>query len=190
MLSDGNAAVFADGAASHVERLVQLIARHRGAVLAHVRRILGSTEDAEDVVQDTCIRLLRVKDLWRGERQVRALLFKIATNLAIDELRRRRSCHHSMHVSTELLELQGEGLQPDEIVDRQVAGVVISGALRSLPLRHREVFQLHVDADMSYRAIARHLGVSTKTVERDISGVRALCQDRLVRLRRPTGLAA
>jgi RNA polymerase sigma factor (sigma-70 family) len=76
---------------TQTQRLVELLDLHRASLLKYVNRILNSAEDAEDVVQETCVRLMRVRDLWRGEREVRAFLFKIATNLARDELRRRRA---------------------------------------------------------------------------------------------------
>jgi RNA polymerase sigma-70 factor (ECF subfamily) len=166
-------------AGAQAGRLVELISRHRATLLAHVSRILQCAEDAEDVVQETCVRLLRVQDLWRGERQVRAFLFKIATNLALDELRRRRAARRGMHVSIDSLEVASDCLQPDEIVDRHIARGAIAGALRSLSPRHREVFNLHFESDMSYRAIATRLDISSKTVERDIAGARDLCVDRL-----------
>jgi RNA polymerase sigma-70 factor (ECF subfamily) len=141
--------------------------------------MLGRSEDAEDVVQDMCIRLMRAQNFWRGERQVRAFLFKIATNLARDELRRRRACAYGAHFPYDAMELVSEGQQPDEIVERHLVMQAIGRALTILPLRSRQVFRLHVDAQMSYRAISRHLGISTKTVERDICGAREFCRDRL-----------
>jgi RNA polymerase sigma-70 factor (ECF subfamily) len=57
--------------------------------------------------------------------------------------------------------------------------VVLKQALLDLPPRHRQVFLLHVTENMSYRTIAKHLGVSTKTVERDLAMVLELCQSRL-----------
>ncbi len=169
---------------TQTQRLVELLDLHRASLLKYVNRILNSAEDAEDVVQETCVRLMRVRDLWRGEREVRAFLFKIATNLARDELRRRRARCHGMHLPHETLDLVAEELQPDEIVDRCIALEVISNALSSLPPRYRQVFSLHVDEEMSYRAIARQLGISTKTVERDMNGAHELCQDRLLKARR------
>jgi RNA polymerase sigma-70 factor (ECF subfamily) len=180
----------ADGDASlndaiQTRRLIDLIGIHRVSLLKYVKRILTCAEDAEDVVQETCVRLMRVRDLWRGEREVRAFLFKIATNLARDELRRRKTRCHGMHLPYDSLDLVGEDQQPDEIVDRFNAMEVIARAITSLPPRYREVFALHVDGEMSYRAIARQLGISTKTVERDMSGAQELCQDRLLGARRP-----
>jgi RNA polymerase sigma-70 factor (ECF subfamily) len=172
-----------------MKRVLQLLERHRATLICHVKRILGCAEDAEDVVQETCLRLMRAHGFWRGERQVRAFLFKIATNLARDELRRRRACAHDAHFSYDMVDLVGEEcLQPDHIVDRFSAMEAVSRALMSLPARYREVFTLHIEAQMSYRAISRRLGISAKTVERDMCGARALCQDRL-RLAPRTGPA-
>jgi RNA polymerase sigma-70 factor (ECF subfamily) len=160
-------------------RIIPLIEQHRGALLKHVKRILGCSEDAEDVVQDTCVRLMRARDFWRGEHQVRGFLFKIATNLARDELRRRRSSSASSHFPHDSVELPGDGPQPDELVERHSTVQAIAHALSTLPPRYREVFNLHIECDLSYRAISKRLGISTKTVERDMSGAREYCLDRL-----------
>jgi RNA polymerase sigma-70 factor (ECF subfamily) len=157
------------------DRLIELIGLHRAALLKYVKRMLVSAEDAEDIVQESCIRLLRVRDLWRSER---AVLFKIATNLARDEMRRRKTRRHGHHQPYETLELVAEQEQVEEILDHDIARQIISQTLLRLPSRYREVFNLHVEGHLSYRAIARRLGVSTKTVERDMSGVHELCMDR------------
>ncbi len=166
-------------ASRDMARIVSLIEKHRSSLVGHVKRILGCAEDAEDVVQETCVRLMRARDFWRGECQVRAFLFKIATNLARDELRRRRACAYDAHFPYDSVELVGEGAQPDDIVDRHGVIQAVLSALMSLPPRHREVFNLHVEYQMSYRAISKKLGISAKTVERDMCGAREYCQDRL-----------
>lgn len=160
-------------------RIDQLLPRYRAALLSHVKRMLGSSEDAEDVVQETCVRLMRTRYFWRGEPQLRGFVFKIATNLARDELRRRRNRSVNAHVPYDMLDLPGEDLPPDELVDRHRTLRAIRLALATLPPRHREVFHLHVVDDLSYRAISTRLGVSTKTVERDMIGAREYCRDRL-----------
>jgi RNA polymerase sigma factor (sigma-70 family) len=168
-------------APKHFTRVARLITCHRSSLLRHVKRILRSSEDAEDVVQDSCVRLMRLPDSWRGERQVRSFLFKIATNLALDELRRRRVRvdSYGSQVPGDFANLADERGQPDELIDHLVSMRVISEALLSLPPRYREVFNLHVEAEMSYQAISKRLGVSIKTVERDMRGARELCQDKL-----------
>lgn len=157
----------------------QLFADHRAALLRYLTRLLSSSEDAEELVQETYIRLLKVEHLDQLDDQVRRFLFKIATNLARDRFRQRKAHSFSSHVPCEMDELMGEEASPDEIADWDAGMQVIKQVLLDLPPRYRQVFLLHVTENMSYRAIAQRLGVSTKTVERDIAMVLELCQGRL-----------
>jgi len=161
-------------------RLVEeLFAAHRTALLQYLTRLLHSSEDAEEIVQETYIRLLKLDDLSHLDSEVRRFLFRIATNLARDRFRQRKARAHDAHVPYDLLELEGSSEGPEEIVDWDAGMVVLKQALLDLPPRHRQVFLLHVTENMSYRTIAKHLGVSTKTVERDLAMVLELCQSRL-----------
>ena len=161
-------------------RLVeQLFTAHRSALLQYLKRLLASSEDAEEIVQETYIRLLKFEDIEQLDSQVRRFLFRIATNLARDRFRQRKARAHDAHVPFELVELETHEETPDEIVDWDAGMEVLRRALLDLPPRHRQVFLLHVTENMSYRTIAKHLGVSTKTVERDLAMVLELCQSRL-----------
>jgi len=135
--------------------------------------------DAEEIVQETYIRVLKLDDLSHLDSEVRRFLFRIATNLARDRFRQRKARAHDAHVPFDMLELEGSSEAPEEIVDWDAGMVVLKQALLDLPPRHRQVFLLHVTENMSYRTIAKHLGVSTKTVERDLAMVLELCQSRL-----------
>jgi RNA polymerase sigma factor (sigma-70 family) len=159
--------------AARLRRVADLIAQHRSALLQYLVRILASRQDAEDVFQEACIRLLRVQDLSSVDRYVHAFVFKIATNLAWDCLRRRKVRFHDAHLPYETIETLAE------VVEREMEMRVITRALMRLPQRHQRVFTMHVAEGLSYRSIARRLGVSTKTVERDMSAVLKSCQRRL-----------
>lgn len=161
----------------YVERL---FAEHRSGLQQYLTRVLASSEDAEEVVQETCIRLLKAPRLEPLEgNAARRFVFKIALNLARDRFRQRKARSHEEHVSLDLAELAGDGESPDEIVDWNAGLHVVRQVLFDLPPRHRRVFLLHVTESMSYRAIAKHLDISTKTVERDLAMVLELCQGRL-----------
>ena len=157
----------------------RLFTAHRTALLQYLTRLLHSSEDAEEIVQETYIRLLKLEDLGHLDSEVRRFLFRIATNLARDRFRQRKARAHDAHVPFDMLELEGSSEAPEEIVDWDAGMVVLKQALLDLPPRHRQVFLLHVTENMSYRTIAKHLGVSTKTVERDLAMVLELCQSRL-----------
>ena len=157
----------------------RLFTAHRTALLQYLTRLLHSAEDAEEIVQETYIRVLKLDDLSHLDSEVRRFLFRIATNLARDRFRQRKARAHDAHVPFDMLELEGSSEGPEEIVDWDAGMVVLKQALLDLPPRHRQVFLLHVTENMSYRTIAKHLGVSTKTVERDLAMVLELCQSRL-----------
>ena len=71
---------------------------HRGPLMRHLTGLLTRRADAEDVLQETCTRLLKVRHLDRTPARARAYMFRIATNLAYDRFRSR---------STEPLQIPG-----------------------------------------------------------------------------------
>src|ERR1700733_15327367 len=72
------------------EGFTSLTGRFRGELLAHCYRMLGSAEEAEDLVQETYLRAWRSYDAFEGRSSVRPWLYQIATNRGLTELARRR----------------------------------------------------------------------------------------------------
>ena len=72
------------------EAFAQLIEPYRRQLLAHCYRILGSFEDAEDMLQETFLRVWKHLDSFEGRSSLRAWLYKVATNAALDGLDSRR----------------------------------------------------------------------------------------------------
>src|SRR6266487_6496374 len=76
--------------AGNEEAFAQLIDPHRRELLVHCYRILGSFEDAEDMLQETLVRVWKRLDSFEGRSSLRAWLYKIATNASLDALDSRR----------------------------------------------------------------------------------------------------
>jgi RNA polymerase sigma-70 factor, ECF subfamily len=72
------------------EEFASLTGRFRGELLAHIYRMLGSAEEAEDLVQETYLRAWRSFGGFEGRSSVRTWLYRIATNVSLTAIQRRR----------------------------------------------------------------------------------------------------
>lgn len=163
----------------HAAFVQQLFDRYRGGLLRHVGGLLRSWSDAEDIVQETYARLLAFDALERIEPRARSYMFRIATNLAYDRYRRPReqSLEELGPVMESLQVVEG----PETIVELETALEAISATLLRLKPRCRRVFLLRTVEGLAYEAIAERLGVSKRTVEREMKQALDACQRSLRR---------
>jgi RNA polymerase sigma factor (sigma-70 family) len=151
--------------------------RFQRSLLKYLRGLLVRREDAEDVAQETYERLVRAGLLEQSEIHVRAFMFRAATNLAYDRFRQRRS--RGPHGDAELAELPDEAPPAERIVAMEQAVALVERALLALPARCRQVFLLRTSHEWSYEEIAQRLGVSKRTVEREMQMALEACQREL-----------
>jgi RNA polymerase sigma factor (sigma-70 family) len=74
----------------HAAFVAGVFLRFQRSLLRYLRDLLARREDAEDVAQETYVKLMGAAGLEQSEVRVRAFMFKVATNLAYDRFRRRR----------------------------------------------------------------------------------------------------
>lgn len=154
--------------------LTQLYQQHRPELIRHLYRIVRCEHTAEDLMQETILRVAGLDLEYRLEKP-KAFLFRTATNLALDYLRRQKVRNH-LELSDSLIETLASN-QPSlehETFDRQRLEIFIS-ALDTLPPRCRQVFVLHRLNNLSYSEIAEHLGISQSAVEKHIIRALAKC---------------
>lgn len=149
--------------------------RSHGAWLeGALRRRFGRavTEIAEDLVQETYLRLAPRAVAVAIERP-RAFLMRIASNLALDHLRRR-------NLSERVLSRLALPQPPTAHQSAEpLAALELQDVILSLPEPLRDVFVLSRFGSLTYEEIAHHVGLSVKTVEWRMSKALALCAERL-----------
>src|SRR3989442_14333704 len=110
-----------------------LVERHLGRVVAFAARTLGSRSDGEDVAQEVFLRLWTSARRWRtGEGRVTTWLHRVAMNLCLDRLARRREAP---------LDAVAEAVDPRPgapvLLERQAIGVRVGRELAALPAQQR-----------------------------------------------------
>ncbi len=173
MTSDSNDT---EGAA-RTRYVTQVFERFRTPLTRYLKSLLARREDAEDVAQETYLRLLGAGGLERSDVRVRAYMFKVATNLAYDRFRERRVRNHDSDAVLEHVPDNAPSIERIVTMEQSIA--IVKRTLLDLAPRCREVFLLRVTAERSYEEIAERLGVSKRTVEREMQHALDTCQRRL-----------
>jgi RNA polymerase sigma-70 factor (ECF subfamily) len=169
-----------EGEREHEERrtaqVARLFERFRRPLLRYLADLLTRREEAEDVVQETYVRLMQLERIEIG--RARALIFKVATNLAYDRFRQRRA--HGPQVDDSALGgTPSDEPAPERIVALEQAVAIVKRTLLELKPRCRQVFLLRTAEDLPYEEIAARLGISKRTVEREMQHALEVCQRRL-----------
>jgi RNA polymerase sigma factor (sigma-70 family) len=167
--------------AAQVSLIEALFRRYRRSLLWYLSGLVRSPAEAEDVAQEAFLRLLGAAQLEADPHRARNYLFATATNVVRDNYRRKTARAEGAHVAVDDLQIEGDDPQPERIVDGERGKSIVDSALRDLQPRPREAFLLYVQEEMTYERIALKLGVSKKTIERDIALTLALCRERLMR---------
>ncbi|WP_019643472.1 RNA polymerase sigma factor [Novispirillum itersonii] len=159
--------------------LLGLLIRHYDDLTRRLTRRMGSPAAAQDVVQDTYMRvssLTNVPDLDNP----RAYLYRVAGNIALDHLR-AESREARRHLPAEALDGQpSDHPGADAVAEQRQRLARLNAAINDLPERCRAVFLLHKIDGLSHAEIARRLGISRSAVEKHIIRALAHCRDRLV----------
>jgi RNA polymerase sigma-70 factor (ECF subfamily) len=158
----------------------ELISRYRRQVYSIALRMVRQAQDAEDVTQETFVRMFRAIDRYDPARPFGAWLFTIASRLCIDHIRRARMKTVSMHwreVGSEedrVIEIEDTGLGPDELTSHAEEERRIQALIDGLPPHYRIVVMLRHQQDFSYEEIAEMLELPLGTVKARIHRARAL----------------
>jgi len=169
--------------AGEIDAFDELLGRYWAPLVAYAARLVGSRDAAEDVVQETMIRVWEQRTEWTPGQHLRAFLYRITRNLALNEQAKGR-------VRREWAERERHRPRrpeptPSEVAAQRALRENIERAIEALPERRREVFVLARYHGHSYSEIAELMGVSRQTVANQMSA--ALDQLRTALATRPEG---
>lgn len=149
------------------EALAETYRQFGNSLYGTALRVLGSPEEAEEVVQETFLTLMRKAPELRV-RNLGGWLRRVTTNRCIDRIRRRRP-----QVEAD------DGPLLSSPAPHAAAGMDIERAVRRLPDRAREVFLLHDVEGFRHREIAEMLGVAEGTSKSQLFRARELLRQML-----------
>jgi len=170
-----------------------LIEMHSAKLYKVAYALLGSRQDAEEVVQDTFLRAYRALHAFRGESSLETWLHRITVNLARNKFQWNHRRGGGLNVS--LSSGSGEAsddpgaeaehdvpdrrMEPDLVLEHDEIGKNIMKALNSLPDNLRETMLLRHVNDMPYELIAQKLDCKVGTVKSRLSRGREMLRDHL-----------
>ena len=144
------------------EAFADLVDRHKDAVVSYLTRLTGDRDRAEDLGQETFLRLFRSAGDYTEQGYLRAYLYRIAVNLVRSEERRERRLR--LLAPFLLRDEHAEPVANSGLLRRELHREV-SAALARLPLRYRVPLVLHEIEGWSYVDIAEEIGCREGTVK-------------------------
>ena len=146
----------------------RVMAEHAGALKGFAARMLGDELQAEDITQDAFLAYYRHMHEV-PENATRPWLFRVARNLCLDLLRRRKFKLRLFRDvqrddDLELIPADQQGPRPDELAHTEEARQAIEEAIQNLPVKFREAFVLCEVQGLSYEEAAGIMGCPVKTV--------------------------
>ncbi|MBI2567372.1 MAG: sigma-70 family RNA polymerase sigma factor [Candidatus Schekmanbacteria bacterium] len=152
----------------------ELILRYRPALRRLLYRMTRSVDDADDLSQETFLRAYQgLRELERAEA-FRSWLFRIASNLALNHVAKRRTAGQRDTDGVE--ELSAAANQADDLERLQIHALVRNGVDR-LPPRQRLTLLMRIETDLPFKEIAAAMGCAEGTAKANyFHAVRALSQ--------------
>jgi RNA polymerase sigma-70 factor (ECF subfamily) len=150
-----------------LQLLYQALDEFIDGLYSYAMLLSRNREDAEDIVQETCLRAIRSADAIHADGSLKSWLFVILRNIWLNQLRRRSAAPQFAELDEDvsLAEIAVEtGKDPDSLFVRKMEGERIRRAIEQLPADHREIILLREYEELSYREIAAVLGCPIGTV--------------------------
>lgn len=166
----------------HFEAFGCLVDRHKNPIVNYLTRLTGNRDRAEDLAQETFVRLYENRDRYIDQGKMSSYLYRIAGNLVRSEARRARrwSLLRPIFQSSNGAS-HHEPAQHNRVVQSEI-GKQLQKALSTLPFKYRTPIVLAEIEEWSYREIAEFLGCQEGTVKSRIHRGKRMLRDQLAPL--------
>jgi RNA polymerase sigma-70 factor, ECF subfamily len=159
------------------EAFHEIVLRYQGLAWKTAYRFLGDSMEAEDVAQESFLKILEAVPRYRPTGTFRTYFYRTLTHLCIDRTRRKQ-----LTSIGDIPEVVDPSPSPAENIIHKELRTQVSTALDTLPPNQKAAMILRHYEGLSYAEIAQILGVTSKAVERLISRAAATLQTRLSHL--------
>lgn len=156
------------------DRFGELVGRYHAGLIIHCERLVGNRQEAEDVAQEAFVRAYTRLDRFDPAKgRFSTWLYKIATNLAIDYLRK-----HTRRVEVEDIEAIAELTMPLHL-EAEARREIRTAVLALVPPEYRQVIEAYYWEGKSYQQIADERQVPINTVRTWIRRAKAQLKEKL-----------
>jgi RNA polymerase sigma-70 factor (ECF subfamily) len=160
--------------ADHAQWFADEVQPHGSSLEAYLRGAFPAVRDTQDVVQESFLRLWKVRAV-QPIRSARAFLFKVARNIALDAVRRANHSPISAVPDLAALPVVEEKANASDAAVQSEEVALLADALEALPPRCREIILLRKFHNLPQKDVAARLGISEATVQEQVyRGVRRL----------------
>ena len=149
-----------------------LVRRHQRAVHRHLLRMVGVPDDAMELTQEVFVRAWQALPQWQPTAQFRTWLLRIASNAALDLLRRRKTVEF-VPLDDSVFEVAHPAAGPERQAQATQELRRLEAALARLTPEHREILLLREIEDLSYEELASALSLTVGTVKSRLARARA-----------------
>jgi RNA polymerase sigma-70 factor (ECF subfamily) len=148
--------------ASRDKGFLQLMDTYKKPIYWHIRRLVVSHEDAEDILQETFIKVYRFADSFKGESRLFTWIYRIATNECSQYFRKNKSWLNKAESITDQM-VRDFSQSDNENSDLML--IKFQQAILSLPEKQRVVFNLRYYDELSYEEISQITNASVNTLK-------------------------
>ncbi len=160
-----------------------IVKRYKNQLLNFVYRFLGNAEEAEDLVQETFLRVYRNRKAYQKVAKFSTWIYTIAGNLAKTELRKRKRRKFfsisDLGYNEKDYDISDEAYNPEKDVDGRMKEEIIHREIEELSPKFREVIILRDVQQLSYEEISQIVNIPLGTVKSRVNRGRLKLQEKL-----------